>query len=399
MTATASNPGIPRRTQVVIIGGGPAGLLLGQLLYRSGIEAVLLERRSREYVLGRIRAGVLESGSVSILREAGVGGRLDLEGIPHDGCFLSFANKGFRVDFAGLAGRSVTVYGQTEITADLYSARSLSGATTIHGVEGVTLGDIDTASPYVTFVVDSSEYRIDCDIIAGCDGFHGVSRTSIPSHSIVQFERVYPFGWLGVLSETPPVSDELIYANHERGFALCSMRNPQLSRYYIQVGQAERLEDWPDTRFWDELRRRIPAAAADELVKGDSIEKSIAPLRSFVAEPMSWGRLFLAGDAAHIVPPTGAKGLNLAIADVRYLHDAVVRFFGGDSAALDSYSNTALSRVWNAVRFSWWMTNTLHRYPDQTDFDQRMQETELAYLSVSNVAQRVLAENYTGLPF
>ncbi len=398
MTANTTNPGIPRRTQVVIVGGGPAGLLLGQLLYRSGIEAVLLERRSRAHVLGRIRAGVLESGSVSILREAGVGDRLDLEGIPHDGCFLSFANKGFRVDFAGLAGRSVTVYGQTEITADLYAARSRSGASTVHGVEGVTLGDIDTASPHVSFVTESSEHRIDCDIVAGCDGFHGVTRKSIPLDSITQFERVYPFGWLGVLSETPPVSDELIYSNHERGFALCSMRNPQLSRYYIQVGLAERLENWPDARFWDELRRRIPAAAAAELISGDSIEKSIAPLRSFVAEPMSWGRLFLAGDAAHIVPPTGAKGLNLAIADVRYLHEAIVGFFTGDSTALDTYSGTALSRVWNAVRFSWWMTNTLHRYPDQTEFDQRMQETELAYLSGSTSAQRVLAENYTGLP-
>ena len=399
MTANPTVGEFPRRTQVVIVGGGPAGLLLGQLLHRSGIEAVLLEKRSREYVLGRIRAGVLEAGSVAALREAGVADRLDAEGISHDGCYLSFAGTGLRVDFAGLTGRSVTVYGQTEVTADLYDARTRSGATTLHNVEGVTLHDIGSDSPHVTFVLDESEHRIDCDIIAGCDGFHGVSRKSIPESSMTAFERVYPFGWLGVLSRTPPVSDELIYANHERGFALCSMRSPHLSRYYIQVGLGESTENWSDARFWDELRRRIPADSAETLVTGDSIEKSIAPLRSFVAEPMSHGRLFLAGDAAHIVPPTGAKGLNLAISDVRYLHEVIKRHYEGDSRALETYSDMALGRVWNAVRFSWWMTNTLHRFPDQTEFDQRIQEAELAHLSRSESALRVMAENYVGLPF
>jgi p-hydroxybenzoate 3-monooxygenase len=388
------------RTQVCIIGGGPSGLLLGQLLQNEGIDTVVLERRSRDYVLSRIRAGVLEWGSVETLRRAGVGARMDAFGLVHDGSYFSARNRGFRVDFKGTTGRHVMVWGQTEVTADLYTARDASGAPTIHGAEGVTLHGLDTDAPFVTYVKDGTEHRIDCDHVAGCDGFHGPSRKAIPADTLREYERVYPFGWLGVLSETPPVSDELIYANHERGFALCSMRSEQLSRYYIQCPVDDPLDQWTDAAFWDELRRRIPEDAADRLVTGPSIEKSIAPLRSFVAEPMRWGRLYLVGDAAHIVPPTGAKGLNLAIGDVHYLSGALIRHYRyRDDAGLDGYSATALARVWAAERFSWSLTTLLHRFPGQSDFDQRMQDSELAWLETSVAAQTALAENYVGLPY
>jgi p-hydroxybenzoate 3-monooxygenase len=388
------------RTQVCIIGGGPSGLLLGQLLQKEGIATVVLERRSRDYVLSRIRAGVLEWGSVETLRRAGVGARMDAFGLVHDGSYFSARNRGFRVDFKGTTGKDVMVWGQTEVTADLYAARDASGAPTIHGAEGVTLHALETDAPFVTYVKDGTEHRIDCDHVAGCDGFHGPSRQSIPADILREYERVYPFGWLGVLSETPPVSDELIYANHERGFALCSMRSEQLSRYYIQCPVDDPLEQWTDTAFWDELRRRIPEDAADNLVTGPSIEKSIAPLRSFVAEPMRWGRLYLVGDAAHIVPPTGAKGLNLAIGDVHYLSGALIRHYRyRDDEGLDGYSAKALARVWKAERFSWSLTTLLHRFPDQSEFEQRMQDSELAWLETSVAAQTALAENYVGLPY
>jgi p-hydroxybenzoate 3-monooxygenase len=388
------------RTQVAIIGGGPSGLLLGQLLHRAGIETTILERRSREHVLARIRAGVLEWGSVEMLRAAGIGARMDREGIPHSGTTISTQNHGFRIDFVGHAGRQVMIYGQTEITHDLYHARDASGAPLLHGVDDVALHDLDTARPSVTFRHDGVAHALEADFIAGCDGFHGVSRRAIPAGRLREFERVYPFGWLGVLSETPPVADELIYAEHDRGFALCSMRNPRLSRYYLQVPADTPVESWPDARFWDELRRRIPPDAADRLVTGPAIEKSLAPLRSYVAEPMRWGRLFLVGDAAHIVPPTGAKGLNLAISDVAYLHRALTRHYAdGDAEGLEAYSAQALARVWKAVRFSWWMTTLLHRFADQGAFDRRIQQAELDYLLHSDAAQSVLAENYVGLPY
>jgi len=387
------------RTQVCIIGGGPSGLLLSQLLHRAGIESIVLERRSRDYVLARIRAGVLEWGSVDLLREAGVGARMDCEGFPHEGVYLSAQNRGFRIDFKALTGKQVMVYGQTEVTHDLYDARDAMGGKIIDTAEGVTLHGLDTGAPHVTYVRDGTEHRIDCDFVAGCDGFHGVSRASIPDAVRSEYERVYPFGWLGILSRTPPGADELIYANHERGFALCSMRNENLSRYYIQAPVDDPLEKWSDDAFWDELRRRIPDDVAETLVTGPSIEKSLAPLRSFVTEPMRWGRLFLVGDAAHIVPPTGAKGLNLAVSDVHYLQHALVRHYQGDEEGIDRYSETALARVWKATRFSWWFTTTMHRFPDQTPFDQNIQESELAYLESSSAAQTVLAEQYVGIPF
>ncbi|PQO23220.1 4-hydroxybenzoate 3-monooxygenase [Rhodobacteraceae bacterium WD3A24] len=388
------------RTQVCIIGGGPAGLLLSQLLHLDGIDSVILERRSRDYVLGRIRAGVLEWGSVEMLRKAQVGARMEREGLPHEGTYLSAQNRGFRIDFQDLVGKKVMVYGQTEVTHDLYDARDKLGGVVIDEAEGVRPHDLDTEAPYVTYTKDGTEHRIDCDFVAGCDGYHGVSRQSIPDSVLQTFERVYPFGWLGVLSQTPPVSEELIYANHERGFALCSMRNPKLSRYYVQVPLDDKVEQWSDDAFWDELRRRIPADAAERLVTGPSIEKSIAPLRSFVAEPMKWGRLFLVGDAAHIVPPTGAKGLNLAVSDVHYLHEGLrAHYNDGEPEGVERYSERALARVWQSERFSWQMTSLLHRFPDQGGFGQRMQESELAYLEMSRSARTTMAENYVGLPF
>jgi p-hydroxybenzoate 3-monooxygenase len=387
------------RTQVCIIGGGPSGLLLSQLLHRAGIDTVVLERKSRDYVLARIRAGVLEWGSVETLREAGVGARMDREGFPHGGVRLSARNRGFRIDFERLTGKRVMVYGQTEVTHDLYDAREAMEGLVIDDASGVTPRGLDTEAPFVTYVKDGAEHRVDCDFVAGCDGFHGVSRKSIPAPVLKEHERVYPFGWLGVLSRTPPAAEELIYANHERGFALCSMRNESLSRYYIQAPVDDPPEKWTDDAFWDELRRRIPAEVAETMVTGPTIEKSIAPLRSFVAEPMRWGRLFLVGDAAHIVPPTGAKGLNLAIGDVHYLHHGLVQHYAGDSEGIDRYSEAALDRVWKATRFSWWFTSLMHRFPEQTPFDQKIQESELAYLETSRAAQTVLAEQYVGMPY
>ncbi|MBV1867182.1 MAG: 4-hydroxybenzoate 3-monooxygenase [Marinosulfonomonas sp.] len=387
------------RTQVCIIGGGPSGLLLSQLLHLNGIDTVVLEQRSRDYVLSRIRAGVLEWGSVEVLRDAKVGARMDAEGFAHDGVYLSAQNQEFHIDFKELTGKQVMIYGQTEVTADLYEAREKLDGVVIHDAQGVTPNDLETDAPYVTYIKDGTEQRIDCDFVAGCDGFHGVSRGCIPTNVLKEFERVYPFGWLGILSQTPPARDELIYAQHERGFALCSMRNANLSRYYLQTPLDDPLEKWTDQKFWDELRKRVPDEVADTIVTGPSIEKSLAPLRSFVAEPMRWGRLFLVGDAAHIVPPTGAKGLNLAVSDVHYLYQGLLQHYGGDDDGLELYSERALARVWKSERFSWSMTTLLHRTPDQSPFDKRIQESELAYLASSRAAQTALAENYIGLPF
>ncbi len=388
------------RTQVAIIGAGPAGLLLGQLLHQQGIEAVILEQRSAEYVLGRIRAGLIESGTVGLLQQAGAGARLLREGLVHDGVEFSFGGERHRIDFKQLINRTVTVYGQTEITRDLMNTRSASGALTVYEAEDVSLHDISSTKPYVLYRKDGAEQRLDCDFIAGCDGFHGVSRSSIPAGVLQTYERAYPFGWLGILVDKPPVSDELIYVNHERGFALCTLRSHTRSRLYIQCDVNDRVEDWSDARFYAELRRRLDDRANAGLHEGVSIEKSIAPLRSFVAEPMRFGKLFLAGDAAHVVPPTGAKGLNLAASDVHYLSEALIEHYIGKSdAGLEGYSARALSRVWKAVRFSWWMTTMLHRFPDSSDFEQRIQRAELDYLFSSPAAQMALAENYTGLPY
>jgi p-hydroxybenzoate 3-monooxygenase len=388
------------RTQVAIIGGGPAGLLLSQLLARQGIDTIVLERKSRDYVLARIRAGVLEAGTGDLLHAAGAGERMKREGMVHNGTYIAVANRRFRIDFRQLTGSTVTVYGQTELTRDLYLAHDQLDGQILHEVEGVRIHDADTAAPSVSYVCAGREQRIYCDYVAGCDGYHGVSRNTIPASVLREFERVYPFGWLGLLSATPPVSDELIYASHARGFALCSMRNPGLSRYYLQVPLLDELERWSDDAFWDELRHRIPQDVAESLITGKSIEKSIVPLRSFVAEPMRWGRLFLCGDAAHIVPPTGAKGLNLAASDVYYLSRALQQHYvDRDDHGIESYSATALSRVWKAERFSWAMTRLLHRFPEQTEFDLRMQLAELEYLESSTAAQTTLAENYIGLPY
>lgn len=389
------------RTQVGIIGAGPSGLLLSQLLHRDGIDSIVLERRSREHVLGRIRAGVLEQGLADLLRRAGVGARMDREGAIHEGVGIAFDGRLHRLDLAGLTGgRTVMVYGQTELTRDLYEARDAMGGRVAHGVEDVAPQGFDGASPFIAWRKDGETQRVDCDFIAGCDGFHGPSRRAIPAGSLRLFERVYPFGWLGVLSRTPPVDDELIYANHERGFALCSLRSPTLSRYYLQVSLSDSVEDWPDERFWAELRARLPEDASARLATGAAIEKSIAPLRSFVAEPLSHGRLFLVGDAGHIVPPTGAKGLNLAASDVFFLHRALTRFYrDGDEAGLAGYSGQALARIWKAERFSWRMTEMLHRFSDDGDFGRRVQQAELDYTFSSRAAMTALAENYVGLPY
>ncbi|MGP1358091.1 4-hydroxybenzoate 3-monooxygenase [Roseicyclus sp.] len=388
------------KTQVAIIGGGPSGMLLSLLLHREGIESVVLERRTKEHVLGRIRAGVLEQGLVGLLERVGCADRLHAEGYVHDGTLISYGDEMFRIDFVEHTGRPVIVYGQTEVTRDLYAAREAAGGPMVFEVEDVAINGADTDACHVTWRTPGGTARLDCDFVAGCDGFHGVSRRSIPAALRKDYEKVYPFGWLGVLSETRPVNDELIYANSPRGFALCSMRNERLSRYYIQCSLDDRAENWSDADFWEELKARIPAGQAATLETGPSIEKSIAPLRSFVTEPMRWGRLFLCGDAAHIVPPTGAKGLNTAASDVHYLHEALADHYAtGSTAGIDGYSQKALRRVWKAERFSWWFSGLLHRYPDQSDFDLKMQIAELEFLRSSPAAQKALAENYVGLPY
>ncbi len=389
------------RTQVAIIGSGPSGLLLGQLLTEAGIDNVILDRVGKDYILGRVRAGVLEEGTVRLLDQAKSATRLHAEGLPHDGFSLAFDGRDHRIDLHGLTGgKRVVIYGQTEMTRDLMARREESGAPTIYSAANVQPHGFDGDTPYLTYEKDGVSHRIDCDFIAGCDGFHGVSRKSVPEKAVRSFEKVYPFGWLGVLAEVAPVNHELIYANHPRGFALCSMRSMTRSRYYIQCPVDEKVEDWSDDRFWDELRRRLPAHHAEALTTAPSFEKSIAPLRSFVAEPMRFGHLFLVGDAAHIVPPTGAKGLNLAASDVHYLFSGLAEHYQDRSnAGLDAYSARALARVWKAVRFSWWMTTMMHRFPDTNDFDQKIQEAELDYLTHSRAASTALAENYVGLPF
>jgi p-hydroxybenzoate 3-monooxygenase len=388
------------RTQVVIVGSGPSGLLLGQLLAKAGIDAVILEQKSKEYVLARIRAGVLEQGAAELIEEAGAAGRLRKEGLVHDGTEIAFNGERHRIDFKALTGKTVIVYGQTEVTRDLMDARTAIGVPTFYEALDVSLHDIETEKPLVRFRANGAVHEILCDYIAGCDGFHGVSRRSVPEDKLRTFERVYPFGWLGILVDKPPASHELVYVNHERGFALCSMRSKTRSRYYLQCRVDEHVEDWPDDKFWDELTRRLDAEALRNLQIGPSIEKSIAPLRSFVAEPMRFGNLFLAGDAAHIVPPTGAKGLNLAASDVAYLSSAFIeRYNRNSSAGLDSYADRALARVWKAERFSWWMTQILHRFPEASGFDHRIQRTEFNYLFSSEAAQTALAENYVGLPY
>ena len=389
------------RTQVGIVGAGPSGLLLSQLLHLAGVESVVLERRSRAYVEGRIRAGVLEQGTVELLDEAGVGARLHREGLVHGGIELAFGGKRHRIDFEDLTGgKAVTVYGQTEVTKDLNRAREAAGGEIVFEAEDVTLQDFDGDSPRLSYRANGAEYELRCDFIAGCDGFHGVSRRSVPAAALSTFERVYPFAWLGILADTRPVSEELIYARHERGFALFSMRSPTRSRLYIQCSPDEQLDDWPDERIWDELRLRLDAEAAARLETGPAIEKSVTPMRSFVAEPMRFGRLFLAGDAAHIVPPTGAKGLNLAAADVRYLSRALIAHYAeGRDDLLEAYSETCLGRIWKAQRFSWWMTSLLHRFPEASGFGGRVQLAELDYVTSSRAAATALAENYVGLPF
>ena len=391
----------PTRTQVAIVGAGPAGLLLGQLLHRAGIDNVIVERQSAEYVSGRIRAGVLEQTTMDLLDAAGVGARMHAEGMVHHGFELCFGGARHRIDLSALTGgQRVMVYGQTELTRDLMAARVAAGLTTVYGAQDVAPHDFDGSTPRITYTLDGQAHELRADFIAGCDGYHGPCRASVPPQAVSIYEKVYPFGWLGVLADTPPVSHELIYSNHERGFALCSMRSPTRTRYYVQCSLHDKVQDWSDALFWDELRRRLDPAAAASLVTGPAIEKSIAPLRSFVAEPMRFGRLFLAGDAAHIVPPTGAKGLNLAASDVGFLSRALIEHYAERSdAGIDHYSARSLARVWKAARFSWWFTSLLHKFPEAGAIGQRLQRAELDYLVSSRAAATCLAENYVGLPF
>lgn len=389
------------KTQVAIIGAGPSGLLLGQLLFKAGIHNVIVERQSADYVLGRIRAGVLEQITVDLMDECGVGARMHREGLVHEGIELLFQGERHRIDFPSLTGgKTVTVYGQTEVTRDLMEARAAEGLPTVYEVgDSVSLHGFDGAHPKVRYVKDGKQHEIECDFIAGCDGFHGVSRASVPASAIRTYEKVYPFGWLGLLADVPPVFHELIYANTERGFALCSMRSPTRSRYYVQVPLEEKVENWSDDAFWAELRSRLDPEAQERLVTGPSLEKSIAPLRSFVAEPMRFGSLFLAGDAAHIVPPTGAKGLNLAASDVKYLSSGLIQHYRDRTPeGLDLYSQRCLARIWKAERFSWWFTSLMHKFPGTGAFEQKLQEAELDYLVHSRAASTALAENYVGLP-
>ncbi|HQZ08111.1 MAG TPA: 4-hydroxybenzoate 3-monooxygenase [Burkholderiaceae bacterium] len=393
------------RTQVAIIGAGPSGLLLGQLLHKAGIDAVILERQSADYVLGRIRAGVLEQVCVDLLDEAGVGQRMHREGLVHGGFDMLFQGARHRIDMQSLTGgKTVMVYGQTEVTRDLMQARAQAGLPTVYSAHNVSVHDFDGQQPVVRYETagpDGSrqQHELHCDFVAGCDGFHGVCRASVPEQSVTEYEKVYPFGWLGILADVPPVSHELIYANTERGFALCSMRSETRSRYYVQCDLTDKVEQWSDEAFWAELRKRLDPQAREQLITGPSIEKSIAPLRSFVAEPMRFGRMFLAGDAAHIVPPTGAKGLNLAASDVKYLSSALIEHYREKSdAGIEYYSDRCLRRVWKAERFSWWFTSLMHRFPDSAGFGQKVQEAELDYLVHSEAASRSLAENYVGLP-
>jgi p-hydroxybenzoate 3-monooxygenase len=389
------------RTQVAIIGAGPSGLLLGHLLHRVGIDTVVLERQSRAYVEARIRAGVLEQGTVDLLDEVGLGERMRREGLPHQGFDLAFDGARHRIDLFGLTGgKQVMVYGQTELTKDLGDVRAAAGAPTVYEAVEVSIHDADSDRPFLRYQKDGASRELACDFIAACDGAHGVGRRTLPEHEVKTFERVYPFGWLGVLADVPPCSHELIYARHPHGFALASMRSTTRSRYYIQCPIDERIENWPDARIWDELKIRLGPEAAARMTTGPSIEKSVAPLRSFVAEPMRWGRLFLAGDAAHIVPPTGAKGLNLAVSDVRLLAEALSRFYQkGDRVLINDYSRKCLARVWKAVRFSWWMTRLMHNFEERDSFETKVQQAELSYLFGSRAASTALAENYVGLPF
>ncbi|MFK7876585.1 MAG: 4-hydroxybenzoate 3-monooxygenase [Paracoccaceae bacterium] len=388
------------KIQIAIIGGGPSGLLLSQLLNKSGVATIVLERSSREHVVSRIRAGVLESGTVHMLHEAGVGARMMREGDPHDGVYLTDDDLMVRINFKELTGKQVMVYGQTEVTTDLYDAQDAMGTTILHDVSDVVIQDADSSAPYIEFTKDGQRQRLDCDYVAGCDGFHGVSRKTIPHEKRREFERVYPFGWLGILSRTPPASHELIYANSSNGFGLVSMRNENLSRYYVQVPLSDKVEEWSDERFWAKLKSCLPTDVADKMITGPSIEKSIAPLRSFVSEPLRWGRLFLVGDAAHIVPPTGAKGLNLAVSDVFYLYQGLIDALQkGDETGIDAYSTRALARIWKAMRFSWQMTTMLHHFDGEDEFAAQMRKATLAHLAQSETARRELAENYIGLPY